>query len=183
MMRLFIKAYWSQLTMLVLGLILGCFFTSWFNAGELAIAKGDYVTLKAEHSEQLANTANAALARIVAANQRADSLQADLDKTEQRLSTSNIETQHEIVKNTTGRACLNARTVRLLNHEATGSQSASLPTPARELAAPDAAIASDLDVATWANTAITQYDSCRARLAALIAWHLPLTSPEEKPHD
>ncbi|WP_295756060.1 hypothetical protein [Undibacterium sp.] len=179
MMSWFIKNNWAQLLPLLLGLFLGCFFTSWFNAGELATAKGDITTLKAEHSGQVAQAASAALQRIVVANQRADSLQVALDDTEQRLTTSKIETQHEIIKNTTGRACLDRRTVRLLNDQATGGQPASLPPPSSGPAADSTSVATDTDVASWANTAITQYNICRARLNALIAWH----NPEDASHD
>ncbi|MFZ6747441.1 hypothetical protein [Undibacterium sp. Ren11W] len=183
MIDLFIKTYWSQLVTLALGILLGCFVTGWFNAGELAIAKGDNATLKAEHKEQVAQTATAALKRIVTANERADSLQIALDQTEKDLITSKLEKQHAIKMSTTGRACLNNATVRLLNDQAAGSPAATLPTPASKPVEADAAIATDTDVAQWINEAKAQYNVCRARLDTLIDWHFPITSPEENPHD
>lgn len=183
MIRLFIKNYWSQLVTLALGLLLGCFVTGWFNAGELAIAKGDIATLKAEHSEQLEQTASAALKRLVTANERADGLQIALDATEQRLATSKLEKQREINRATTGRACLNNATVRLLNDEAAGGKATTLPTPASQPAETDAAIATDTDVASWINDAKAQYNVCRSRLDALIDLASPITSPEDMSYD
>lgn len=138
-----------------------------------ASLRGDISSIRQAHSDQVAQTASAALQRIVVANQRADSLQTALDDTEQRLTTSKMEIQREIKLNTTGRACLNSRTVRLLNDQAAGSQPASLSTPSNGPAADSTSVATDTDVARWANTAITQYNICRARLNALIAWHNP----------
>ncbi|MFZ6748533.1 hypothetical protein [Undibacterium sp. Ren11W] len=182
MISLLIQTYRSQLSMLAVGLLLGCFFTSWFNAGELALAKGDNETLKAEHSEQVAQAASAALKRIVTANERADSLQVALDTTEQRLTTSKLEKQHEIKRSTTGNACLNSATVRLLNDEVARAKVATLPTPASKPIKADAAIATDTDVASWINDTKAQYEVCRARLDTLIDWESPITSLENT-HD
>lgn len=183
MIGLFIKTYWSQLVTLALGLLLGCFVTSWFNAGELAIAKGDNATLKATHSEEVAQTATAALKRIVTANERADSLQIALDNTEQRLATSKTENQREINRTTTGDTCLNNATVRLLNNATARDKATALPTPASEPVEADAAIATDTDVATWINDAKAQYEVCRARLDTLIDWESPINSLEDLTHD
>ncbi|MFZ6675395.1 hypothetical protein [Undibacterium sp. Xuan67W] len=187
MISLFIKTYWSQLSTLAVGLLVGCFFTSWFNAGELAIAKGDNETLKAKHSEQVAQTASAALKRIVTANERADGLQVALDNTEQRLTTSKLEKQHEIKRTTTGGACFNNATVRLLNagniHETARGQATGLPTSTSKPAEADAATATDTDVANWINDTKAQYNVCRSRLDALIDWESPITSTEDISHD
>ncbi|MDR2261770.1 MAG: hypothetical protein LBE06_12770 [Azoarcus sp.] len=49
-----------------------------------------------------------------------------------------------------------------------------MPAPTRDAAIADARFASDLDVARWASNARTQYDLCRARLAALRQWSAQL---------
>lgn len=67
---------------------------------------------------------------------------------------------------TTGRPCLGAGTVRMLN-SGSGSRD-GLSHPTGQPAGADAAFATDTDVATWINDAQGQYDICRARLDKLI---------------
>jgi hypothetical protein len=81
-------------------------------------------------------------------------------------------------KTTSGRACFNGATVRLLN-AARASGGSGVSAPARLAAGPFAAAAadsdepetgdaaSDTDVALWANYAINRYDACRGRIDAL----------------
>ncbi|MDR3055227.1 MAG: hypothetical protein LBU53_07480 [Zoogloeaceae bacterium] len=83
-------------------------------------------------------------------------------------------------KTTTGRACFNGATVRLLDdrRQGTGIRD-QLPAPARFAAGALAAApldsgdledgyeSSDTDVALWASYAIDRYDTCRGRIDAL----------------
>ncbi len=179
----FIRAYWSQALFLGLGVLLGCSIASLIGNERVATAHAELAGLRAQHSDALAKDRSAALERLQLANQRADHLQVALDRSEQRLTTTQTEIQREIKKRTTGRACLDGGTVRLLSAQAAGSQATTVPTPTGQPVADDAAVATDTDVASWASVAITQYDICRARLDALIAWHLPPTTENESPHD
>lgn len=100
-------------------------------------------------------------------------MQAELYIAEQNLNNKESEVQREIQRNTTGRACLNQRTVSMLNNRTDERSTASgMPTPVSEPAADGGTVATDTDIATWANIVITQYSTCKARLDALIAWHL-----------
>lgn len=167
---------------LAAGLILGGALTHMWEAAEIAGLHAEIATVKSEHSEKQAQDSAAALTRLQAANARADKLQGELDDTEQRLSTTEKDIQFEIARNTTGRACLNRRTVGMLNRAA-AEQPAALPAPAVEPVAEDGAVATDTDVATWANVAIKQYNTCRARLGALINWFPPTSTNDEQEQD
>lgn len=146
-----------------------------WDASEIANAQADLLGLKATHSEQLASERAAGIARILAAEAHADKLQTALGDTEQRLSDKQKEIQREITRHTTGRSCLDTRTVGLLN-DAAADRIAAVPTPASSPPEEDGATATDTDVATWANQAIEQYNVCRARLGALIDWFQPSSS-------
>ena len=169
---------------ILFGLAIGIFLTQFAFVAERAEAKATISKLKKQHSEELASTQAAALDRYQKANARSDALQTELEITAQRLTITQSEMQREIQRNTTGRACLNQRTVSMLNNRtAERSTTASMSTPISEPVAASGTIASDTniedeaatdtDIASWANIVITQYGTCKARLDALIAWHLP----------
>lgn len=169
---------------LLIGLVIGILMTHGFYVAELADARTTIKSLELQRSTDIASTNAAALNRIQIANARSDALQTKLDITAQRLTITQSEVQREIQRNTTGRACLNQRTVSMLNNRtAERSTTASMSTPVSEPVAASGTIASDTniedeaatdtDIASWANIVITQYSTCKARLDALIAWHLP----------
>lgn len=159
---------------LAIGFLAGSFLAHVFYADEVATEKAEKLGLEAKYNSDVAATKQAALSRIQQANARSDSLQTALDISEQRRTITEKEMQREIQRNTTGRACLNARTVSLLNHRAaTGGQATTLPAPSSQPAQDSSSVATDSDIANWANTAITQYGTCKDRLDALIAWHSP----------
>lgn len=169
---------------ILFGLAIGIFLTQFAFVAERAEAKITISDLKKQRSDDIAATNTAAQERIQKANARSDALQTELDITAQRLTVTQSEMQREIQRNTTGRACLNARTVSMLNNRtAERSATASVPTPISEPVAVSGTVASDTniedeaatdtDIASWANIVITQYGICKARLDALIAWHLP----------
>lgn len=163
---------------LAAGLLLGGIFTHLWEQGDVTQARGELATLKEQHSAQLVQERAAALARLQGAIDHANVIESALGDTQQRLSDTQKEVQREIALNTTGRACLNGRTVGLLNRAAadgtaTVPGTASEPDTADGPAAADTDVATDTDIATWANYAIEQYNTCRARLRALIDWYVP----------
>lgn len=97
----------------------------------------------------------------------------------------------QAIRSTTGRACLSADTVRVLNTPAAagGAAPADLPATAHgtdgahapATAAPGAAAPglTDTDVAAWVTDAQAQYAACAARLNTLIDWaaHRPNAAP------
>lgn len=125
--------------------------------------------LKAQHAEAAAQAEAAARSRLQAAMTRGDVLFKRLASAEATRKTTEEETQREIKRLSTGRACLGGAAVRLLNGAA--GLRPGLPEAARRPAATDAAFATDADVGQWAAAARGQYEQCRGRLDALIAWH------------
>ena len=144
-----------------------------------AVKNADISQLKADHSVSQRQAAEAALGRLQEAQQRGDALTIRLALLDATRQTQAQETQREIKARTTGRPCLDAGTVRLLNAPA-GLKPAALPTPASSAAAADAAFASDTDVGLWAEQARRQYDTCRDRLQAVSDFY-PQSIPQEEP--
>ena len=134
----------------------------------------DLATLKTTVAIDQLAASEAAKARLTAAQERADALTQELLMHEQSLTLLKERKDHEIKRLTTGNVCFNAATVRLLNNSAnTRNDAATLPMAPSEPVAESAAIATDTDIASYINTAQNQYDVCRARLDALIDWHVP----------
>ena len=128
-------------------------------------------TLKADQATQERQAAQAALDRLQKAQARGDALQERLAAEETNRQTQAQEHAREIKRLTTGRPCLNAGTVRLLNEPTGRSGAATVPPTASGTTAADAPASSDTDVAGWIDNAQRQYDTCRSRLDALIDWH------------
>lgn len=118
------------------------------------------------HAEQRARDAEAATAEIEAAVKRGDQLAARVAAAESTRDIALQETQDALRKVTTGRPCLNAAAVRLLNQSA-GLKPEPLPAPAGQPVGADATFATDTDVAQWAAGAIRHYDTCRGRIQAV----------------
>lgn len=168
---LFVRTYWLHGLLLGVGLALGGIASHVYDTAQIATTRAELAGVKAQHSEEKAQATQAALERLQTAKQRADALQTALDVTEQRLSITKTELNREIQNSTTGRACLSGRTVSLLNRAATGSDPATLPNTTSGPTAESAGFATDTDIANWINSAAAQYNTCRARLDALIDWH------------
>lgn len=136
------------------------------------VCRAERAELVLRHESAARLAAQAAIERLQAAHARGDALAARVAEEEARRQTEAKEHQREINRLTTGRACLNADTVRLLNG-AGAARPGTAPMPASAIAATQTAApaASDTDVAGWADRARRQYDTCRAQLDALIAWH------------
>lgn len=136
----------------------------------------EVATLKAEHATELAKSERDARERLQAKQAQSDALTARLQETESALKTQSQEDKNAINRVTTGRACLNAATVRVLNGTSkTGTTGIRLPDTGASAPAEDGPAASDTDVATWAEYAREQYETCRGRLSALIDWFVTPT--------
>ena len=129
-------------------------------------------TLKADKADADRESVEQALARLQAAQERADTLEDRLAAAEKSRQTQEQAHAKEIKRLTTGRLCLDTGAVRLLNDAGLpAAVSSDVSAPAGGSAATDGGSSSDTDVALWAAGARRQYDACRARLDALIDWH------------
>jgi hypothetical protein len=128
---------------------------------------GEIYRLKATAAQQQADAEAAIRQRLEAATLRGDQLATQLTHTESTLKQKTLETSREIARLTTGRRCLDAAAVRLLNAQP-GDSAVTLPAASDNADAEAAPAASDSDIAGWIVTAQGQYETCRARLASLI---------------
>lgn len=106
--------------------------------------------------------------RLRDARNRGDALTDQLARADQAREKTAQEHAREIKKLTTGRRCLNAGVVRLLNGTGEGIITPAMSTPTGSAATEDGAFATDTDVADWADNAKRKYEICRDRLSALI---------------
>ena len=142
----------------------------WRMDAALADLRNSHTRAQAELTERNAKH----LARVW---ERGDELATNLAGQQTRINQLHQEHTHAIKRLTTGRACLSAELVGVLNNTqpATADRPDPLPTPTSGPAATDApAFATDADVGTWAATARRDYAECAARLGALIEWHGPV---------
>ena len=133
-------------------------------------------TMQRDHATAAQATTEANARHLVRVWERGDSLAAQLASQQADISQLHPEHTHAIKRLTTGRPCLSADLVRVLNNTqpAATDRPDALPTPTSGPAATDAsAFATDADVSTWAATARREYAECAARLGALIDWHGP----------
>ena len=126
--------------------------------------------LETAHANAQRAAAQAAAERLIAANARSDALTRSLAAAQAEADTLQDQLHAALEKATTGRACLGAPALRLLDRAA--GKPAPVPAPAGLPAAADAAgAATDTQVAQWAAGAYTQYAECARRLDALIQYH------------
>ena len=109
-------------------------------------------------------------ALLQAAQDRGDQLSAALLATTDLNDQLRTEVHLALNKKTTGRACLNEPTLRVLS-TAPGITVSGLPEAPSSAAAAGEATATDSDVAHWAADAGAAYRTCSSRLDALIDWH------------
>lgn len=147
--------------------------------------------LDRDHTREKLKTIERNTEVLQAANDRGDQLVDVLDVLQDQINQLAREKRDALNKVTTGRTCLGEPALRLLN-SAPGLQVSGLapavssPAAADATAAPNTNIVStDTDIATWAVDAGAQYGVCRARLDALIDWHLtpalPATTESQHP--
>lgn len=132
--------------------------------------KAQILRIERDAQKARASALEAINARLKTETERGQKLSQQLISAENALNQKSQELRNEITRSTRGRACLDARTVRLLNNAGNRHAAADDALP-KTAGAPDAAhgaAASDTDVAQWAAGARSQYERCRARLDALI---------------
>ena len=166
--------FWPAAAFLAWTLFAGI--AGWKTGREQAQARctATIAALNIEETERLRLATQEVLERFRAAQARGDALEERLAEKSRTLELQTREHAREIKRLTTGRPCLNAGTVRLLN-DATIRLSASpagVPPPTGGTPAANAPAASDTDVAGWIDDAGRQYETCRNRLDALIDWHV-----------
>jgi hypothetical protein len=134
-------------------------------------------TLRNSHTQAQADLTERNAKHLARVWERGDELATTLASQQTRINQLHQEHTHAIKRLTTGRACLSADLVRVLNttDPAATDRPDALPPPTSSPAATDApAFATDADVSTWAATARRDYAECAARLGALIEWHGPV---------
>lgn len=113
--------------------------------------------------------ARAAATALQAAQVRGDVLTRDLLTREAMINRLSKEKRDALSRLTTGRPCLSADAVGVLN--GTTGAGAGVPQSTGIPAATGGGFATDADVGQWAAAAIAAHDTCRYRLDALIDWH------------
>lgn len=124
--------------------------------------------MEADQAKAEASIVKAGAERLRKAQALGDRLTNRLAEADTARAKTEKEHAREIKRLTTGRACLGARVVRVLNEPSEGNHASGLPASASQSVAEDGAFATDTDVADWADDARRQYDICRERLGALI---------------
>ncbi|QDL55332.1 hypothetical protein [Rhodoferax aquaticus] len=122
---------------------------------------------------------------LQAAQARGDALTTGLLTLQTQINQLTTEKQHAIKLATTGRVCLGADALRVLDKSPGITVSGPPQTPGSAAAAGEAIaahtdfashFASDTDIGLWIIDAGASYEVCRARLDALIDWNLGLVS-------
>ncbi|MCQ8103280.1 hypothetical protein NP590_04100 [Methylomonas sp. SURF-2] len=131
-----------------------------------AVLGADIAMMQAEQADALAQSEQMYRRALAGEQERGFVLSDRLAHTESQLTQRTLEVSRALQKVTTGRACLDASAVRLLNGAA--HDDGAMPETAGPSVAESAAIATDTDVAGWIGGAQYHYDTCRARLGALI---------------
>lgn len=124
--------------------------------------------MEADQAKSEAAVIAAGAKRLRAALALGDALFNQLAEAEKARQKTALEHQREIKRLTTGRPCLNADVVGLLNGTGQGDSASGLSASASGAASEDGPFATDTDVAGWADNARRQYETCRDRLGALI---------------
>jgi len=193
----------AKMVLVTLALSLAAMAGGWINgvfkAREIAHLQTALEAVQREHAEQWRIFAEAAAARLQAAQARGDALTEELAAASRQADALRGELDEQITLATQGRACLDAAALRVLDRApGIAAAPARVPAPARRAAAAggaDAAgdsaqrggdgagqraeqrdaepYATDTDLARWALDAGRQYDDCARRLGALIDWHEP----------
>jgi len=134
-------------------------------------------TLRQTYADENAQAQAELRKQLKAATARGDELSSQLLTREATTTRQSQEKTLAVTKITSGRRCLDADVVRLLNADSpiqpsTSHNGGNVPEAASSAAATDGAAATDTDVALWANNARSQYDICRSRLDALIDYEV-----------
>lgn len=113
---------------------------------------------------------NDALQLLATTRQTNAALAADLAASEAARTQLAEEKDHEIRRLTTGRRCLDAAAVRVLNRT-TRQPAAAVPAPGAEPVSAAAPFATDTDVGHWIGICQHRFATCNARLEALSSFY------------
>ena len=150
---------------LVFAALAALFFAAgWMTAGWRKNA--EIAAIETAHASRRAADLRQNMDHLLEAERQGEVLSARAATAEAERDAALQENQHALRQTTSGRPCLNAGTVRLLNEPA-GLRPHALPAAAGEPAGAAAGAASDTDVALWAAFARRGYDTCRGRIDAL----------------
>lgn len=120
-------------------------------------------------AEDVATAATVTADMLIAAEKKNDALAAQVAAAENDLARTLQEKNDALARLTTGRRCLDAAAVRVLNNERATPE--PLPETGGEPVSADARFATDADVGRWALGCRASYDACRGRLDAIRAFH------------
>lgn len=173
--RLLALAPWLALAV---GLALGAWAGSTLGRAPLLLELARLQQAQAQAAQQ---QAQASAQQLLAAQQRADTLYQRLAASQRQRQRLTQEKHHALTLATTGRPCLDATALGLLEHASGLSveQPRGLPAAPGGAAAADQRFATDTDIGTWAVAAGAHFEACRERLDALIDWH---RTPPQPPH-
>jgi prophage endopeptidase len=136
--------------------------------------------MKTDRAEAVAAAEKSARHSLELAQQRGDTLSEKLAQTESALNHKTLEVSREVSRLAVGRNCLSADLVSLLN-QSTASSGVATPSASAPVAADATNFASDQDVGQWILFANNQYETCSARLDALIDFNVsPLPQDDRK---
>ena len=142
-------------------------------AGAWVLQANSYEVKLADMRSSIAESdrlrARAAATGVQAAQVRGDVLTRDLLAREALINRLSKEKRDALSRLTTGRPCLSADAVGVLNDQA--GAGAGMPQATGITAATGGVFATDADVGQWAIAARAAHDTCRHRLDALIDWH------------
>ncbi|MYM32246.1 hypothetical protein GTP58_28330 [Duganella sp. CY15W] len=171
-------------TALLVGCVVGYAAHTWTHES----VKDQLATHQVNDARADAATAEAGRVRLKEAVARANKLEKALADSEIQYRKLAQEQRNAVKPHTTGRVCLDAGAVRVLNATVAtpGDASHGLPGADVDAAATSAAAATDPDVeessgeatdddvAGWAINVKEQYGVCRSRLQRLIDWFAPV---------
>lgn len=157
----------------------------------------DLAQLERDHTREKLKTIERNTELLQAAIDRGDQLLTVLEVRQDQINQLAREKRDALNKVTTGLACLGEPALRLLNSApglrvsglapaVSGAAAAgAAPAPDTDIVNVSSVVSTDTDIAAWAIDAGAQYEVCRARLDALIDWHLapapPATTESQHP--
>lgn len=156
----------------------GLVFALIFSSGGFGYWAGDHNRNNAWLAKQSA-TEHAALVQLQTAQARGDALSNGLLQQQNKIDLLKQESHRAITQTTTGRTCLDAAALRVLDSAPgisvmptpTGSAVAAGASPGTTGGDSTAWYSTDTQVALWAADTGAAYETCRTRLDALINWH------------
>lgn len=123
--------------------------------------------IKGAHQAEIARNALAATVRLEDAQKLNDKIAAELNDLRLARAKQDQEKDNEIKRLTTGRRCLSAAVVGVLNASGAADAAGAVPPAGSEPVPGTARFATDSDVGLWARACRSAYESCRADRAGI----------------